>query len=337
MKISLVALSLLLVLSTGTFAEPPTQNTQPKHESAVAKLFSKKIDPPKIVLAPIKVVTVDASVEATSLKKKSIARNPIIHKLIIHKPTEYEPVSVKQKQIITIPLEEKTNVQRLLELVDRMSPAQAMEFQTKLTSKILSPVPESFMNGLNVNVGGALRMASLSAINNMYSTTFGNMGVLIESDVEGTWPLIDDLRVGLKYATGQSSISKKTAATVYEDLNIRYSSLGGFLQWDFYREPSFMLTSELGLGYVVGEYSYSKVDETNAASDLQTLRQGGVVAVSLGLSSRWTINPVWRWGLGVSYELENIKDLRRSNASDPSAPVLDLSGINVELSTSFLF
>lgn len=325
MKSFVIVISLLSVLSTGSFASTVTKNSQSKHQSAVSKLLAKKPVQPQIVLAPIKVTA-----------KSQVA--PIVKKTVIQKVPVCKPIYIKSKPIVvTLSVEEKLTVQRLLEMVEEMSPTQAMEFQTKLSSKVFSPVYKGFMNGVDVSMAGALRLASLTGINNTYGATLGNMGTLIESNFEGTWPLADDLRFGLRFASGQNSATKKTASTVYEDLSIRYSSLGGYLRWDLIREPSFIVATEVGLGYVLGEYAYSKVDESGVSPNLQTVRQGGVVAVNIGLMTMWNINPVWRWGVGVSYELANIKDLRRSNATDPSSPALDLSGIDVALSTTLLF
>ncbi len=298
MKSLVIILSLLSVLSSVAFTATLTQNSQSKHQSAVSKLLTKKPVSSKIVLAPIKV-----TVKSTPTPVVKIVQKPIILKPVVNAPIVIKPRPI----IATIPKIEA------------------------------SPVAESLSKGFDLSVGAALRMASLSALNNAYASTFGKMDVLLESNVEASWLLVDDLRFGLRFASGQNSATKKTASTVYEDLSIRYSSLGGYLRWDLIREPSFIVATEVGLGYVLGEYAYSKVDESGVSPNLQTLRQGGVVAVNIGLMTMWNINPVWRWGLGVRYELANIKDLRRSNATDLSSQALDLSGIDVALSTTLLF
>ena len=327
MKSIVIRLCVFSVISGGLFAASLTQNMKPKHQSAVIRLLA-----PAPVLQHEKKVTVSANVKSVpSVRKLILVREVNAENPIVSKKVALIPVPAKPKLLSVVPVEDKTNVQRLLDIIDKMTPTQAMAFQTKLASRIFQPVPENFIKNLDIKMSGSFLIASLSDFNNKYSATFGKMGMLLGTKVGASFPLAEDIRFGLEYSSGRDSMSKKTDATVYEDLSINYSGVSGYLQWNLIQQKSFQLSTEVSVGYIAGGFAYSKVDEQSSSSNLQTIRQGGTLFTRVGLTTTWEINPVWSCGMGISYQLANITDLKRGEISDATAPALDLSGVEFKV------
>lgn len=244
-------------------------------------------------------------------------------------------VAQKPKPQITLNQSE-TDIAHLLNVVDKMTPRQATDLSIKLTAKMFQPVPECLWNNM-VAVGGLdIVVPGAAKFNNVYAPTFGNIGLLIGFNGGAMWALDDKWRVGFVVSKADTSIFKKTAATVYEDLKVEATSIMARVETDVIHEKGFRLTTHAALGYELGSFAYTSTNETTQTT-FTKLRQGGNFMAQVGLKTLWELSPVWSWNAGLSYQMANITDMRRANVTDATSPELDLSGIIINIGTTFWF
>ncbi len=93
---------------------------------------------------------------------------------------------------------------------------------------------------------------------------------------------------------------------------------------------NFVFKSDVGLGVLLGGFTYSKTDDT-AQNYYTTYRYGMGLAYSIGADCLWLVEEDIHVGVGVSYFYGKIPELRRvAQTADSSMPELDFSGVSIK-------
>jgi hypothetical protein len=218
----------------------------------------------------------------------------------------------------------------LLEDVDNLSPAEAIEFQEKLQQKRFEATPE------NSRATGFVQFIKPTQLNNAFPGV-GPMTNLYGGAFDMRMPITEQFLIGGSFGGAGNYVMTQSSSKVYEDLLLGYGTAQFVVDYRIFQNKTFVLSLTPGAGIILGGYNYSKTDD-NTQTYYNTNRWGSGICTSLSIDATWNVYKDWGFGLGISTFSGKVGGMRKIISSvDNSAPEIDLSGTTFRISGSKYF
>lgn len=226
----------------------------------------------------------------------------------------------------------------LLDQVDQLTPEQAYEFQTKLKSKILKPIPQGIFMRLAVSVSGNLMFTDpddyKSTIDSAHNrderldNMYGLQGSLI-------WRLTDHFYFGVGGASLHRNSNQKTGTLKYEELSLAGTVGQVQAAYKIWLSERWFLFPLIGVGGIEGQATVEKSDDNVEQTFVQ--RYSGMGFSALGVVSvGFHLNPIFTAGLDIGYLHAKVNKVKRSKSEEVASPAsLDFSGPYIGLRVSY--
>jgi hypothetical protein len=215
----------------------------------------------------------------------------------------------------------------LIEDVDNLSPAEAVEFQKKLELKKLEAIPQStggagfvqFINPTQFNNA----FPGVKPIRQLYGGAFGLR-----------YPITDRFLIGGDFSGAGNYVIDESSPKVYEDIFFGYGNAQFVVDFRIFQNEYFLLSTSAGAGIMIGMYNYSMTND-NTQTFYKTDRWGSGFSTNIALDARWNVYKGWGVGIGVSNFSGKLSNMRKMLSDvDWSAPDIDLSGTTFRISGS---